>query len=83
MGKPNGALSKSDMPIDRRPHHEIMQDFFNSGPCLHFHVNTRVTCKGQGGLVERESLDGGQSLVVRWDDGTKSVIPNPNYRSNP
>jgi hypothetical protein len=34
------------------------------------------------GTILRESLDGGTHLVVAWDNGTHTTIPNPNYRSN-
>ena len=77
-----GKISSSNMPIDRRPHHEIMQSFFAGAPCMHFKVGTRVTCNNLGGEILRESLDGGTMLVVAWDDGTHSSIRNPNYRSN-
>lgn len=65
-------ISKSDMPIDRRPHHEIMQSFFNSPPCQHFLGGTRITLNNQGGEVIEN--DGSGALTIGWDDGSISTI---------
>jgi len=48
--------------------------------CQHFAINTRVVCNNVGGLITAMSKDGGKSLWVEWDDGTRGPIPNPNYR---
>lgn len=77
-----GKISKSDMPIDRRPHHEIMASYFNSPPCEHFKVGTRVVSNNLGGLVLHTSNDGGTRLIVLWDNGVHGTIRNPNYRAN-
>lgn len=72
-------ISKSDLPIDRRSWQEIQADFFKKRT-EHFAVGTRVVCNNLGGEILRESLDGGISLVVRWDNGTHTTIPNPKHR---
>lgn len=76
-----GKLSKSDMPIDRRSWEELQKEFFTK-KTEHFRVGTGVVCNNVRGTILRESLDGGTSLVVAWDDGTHSSIRNPNYRRN-
>lgn len=81
MSKPAGALSKSDMPIDRRSWQEIQADFFKHRTA-HFAVGTEVRSNGVLGTITRESLDGGSRLVIEWVDGIITTIPNPNYRRN-
>lgn len=72
-------LSKSDLPIDRRPIEEKLADFHRP-TCQHFAVGTDVRSNGILGTITRESLDGGSRLVIEWADGIITTIPNPNYR---
>jgi len=76
-----GKISKSDLPIDRRGWREIQKDYFKH-KTQHFAIGTRVVCNNLGGLIIRKSKDGGTKLLVEWDDGTITPIPNPNYRGN-
>lgn len=74
-----GKISKSDLPIDRRGWQEIQNDFFTKRT-EHFTVGTGVVCNNVRGTILRESLDGGRSLVVAWDNGTHTTITNPNHK---
>lgn len=73
-------LSKSDMPIDRRPLEVIMAEH-RMPPSPHWIVGAGVLSSEHGSGTVAAVSPYGYTLYIEWTSGESTTIPNPQRKS--